>query len=233
MAKRVLPGIGLTAFWPYGSDNWNNDMDTNLLLLTALANCAVASRVTVVDGTADKTKIYLVPSIAASHANTIAIYNNDVSTPANSTWVYITPKEGWRAFVIDEAAPLDFLYGAWAPSQFTFSKAYMTQGYNQRWQTDLTVNAAFTQIAGAQTTRYRLAMTLVNLQFELSSAAAVADNSTIVTLPADYRPALPIRLPVASSVPGARVLIGTDGTVKTLGFTAAGQYSLSTDFSTF
>lgn len=229
MTKRVLPGLGLTAFWPYGSDNWNTDMDANLVLLAALANCAVASRVTLI-ASADQSKVYLVPSNAATNANKIAIYNNDVEVPANSGWIYITPKEGWRVFVIDEAAPLDFLYGAWAPNQFTFSKPYMVSGYDQRWRTDITVAAAFTQTAGRQTTRYRAAMTFCNLDLELTTAAAVTDGTTITTLPSDCRPPAAIMIAAASPLP-IRVVVGTDGTVKIYGASAATNFALHTNFS--
>lgn len=229
MSKRQLPGLGLTAFWPYGADNWNTDMDTNLLLLSALANCAVASRITAMAG-ADKTKLYIVPSNAADHPNTIAIYNNDVATPANSTWVYITPKEGWRAFIIDEGAPLDFVYGAWAPSQFTFSKAYMEVGYDQRWMTDLTLTAGFTLLNGRQNLRYRKAMTFVDLDLEVTTTAAVADGTTITTLPAGFRPPKTFQILSASPI-NIRVIIGDDGTVKAYGANAATTIAIHISFS--
>ena len=231
MTKRVLPGLGLTAFWPYGADNWNTDMDTNLVLLAALANCAVQSRVTAI-ASADITKVYIVPSAAGSNPNKIAIYNNDVATPANSGWIYITPKDGWRAFIIDEGAPLEWLYGAWAPSQFTFSKAYMISGYDQRWRTDLTVNAAFTQVVNRQVTRYRAAMTLGWLDFELSTTGAVADGTLMFTLPADCRPPLAVMLQATAGPPYVpRILVSANGEVRCYGVTATMNLSYHGNWS--
>lgn len=229
--KRVNNGLGLTSNWPYKSDNWNAEMDANLQRLSAMAGrVTVESRLTNV-ADMDKTKIYIVPSNAGSNPNAIAMWNND-PTPADQAWIYITPQPGWTAFVVNEAIPLDFLYGAWAPSQFTYADAYMKNGYDQRWLTDLTVNAAFTQNAGRQITRYRRAMTYIDLDFDLATSAAVADGVVMFTLPATYRPPKDIAMPVlANFVGAARIVIGADGTVKTYGFTNAAGYSFHQRFS--
>lgn len=229
--KRIIPGLGLTGFWPYMTDHWDTEMNANLVLLSAITGRLTAQSRTTAVADMDKTLVYIVPSNAASNPNAIAVWNND-PTPADQAWIYITPLAGWTAFIVNEAVPLDFLYGAWAPSQFTFSKDYMTVGYDQRWLTDLTVAAAFAQTAGMQVNRYRKAMTFVDLDLEVTTTAAAAAGTTITTLPAGYRPPGAIYLPVTSAVAGSRVLIGTDGTVKAYGFTAAGAYSLHVSFST-
>lgn len=228
--KRKIPGLGLTGFWPYMADHWDAEMNANLVLLSAITGRLTAESRTTNVADMDKTKVYIVPSNAGSNPNMIAVWNND-PTPEDQAWIYITPLPGWTAFIVNEAVPLDFLYGAWAPSQFTFSKSYMEVGYDQRWLTDLTVAAAFVQTAAMQANRYRKAMTFVDLDLEVTTSAATTAGTTITTLPAGYRPPAAIYIPVASAVAGSRVLIGTDGTVKAYNFTAAGAYSLHAHFS--
>ena len=228
--KRTLPGLGLTAFWAYMADNWNVEMDANLVKLSAMTGQLAAQSRTVGIGSWDKTKIYIVPASAADNPNKIAIWNND-PVEADQKWLYITPQEGWGAFVVDEAQQMQFLYSAWAPPQFTFSKAYMESGYDQRWLTDLTLASGFAQTANYQSNRYRRAMTFVDLDLEVTTTAAITNGTSICTLPAGYRPPANIVLPVASSIVGTRVIIGTDGTVKAYSFTAAGMFSLHAHFS--
>lgn len=228
--KRVNNGLGLTSNWPYKSDNWNAEMDANLQRLSAMAGrVTVESRLTNV-ADMDKTKIYIVPSNAGSNPNAIAMWNND-PMPADQAWIYITPQPGWTAFVVNEAIPLDFLYGAWAPSQFTYADAYMKNGYDQRWLTDLVFAAAFKQTPNNQPNRYRRAMTFIDLDLELTTTAAVADGTLITTLPATYRPPNNIWLPVASPFGGSRLIIGPDGKLNAYGFSAAGAYGLHAHFS--
>lgn len=228
--KRKIPGLGLTAFWPFLSSGWNTEMDTNLVLLSAITGRLTAESRTTNVADMDKTKVYIVPANAGANPNKIAVWNNDPQV-ADQAWIYIDPLPGWTAFIVNEAVPLDFLYGAWAPSQFTFSKSYMESGYDQRWMTDLTLAAGFTQIAGRQVLRYRRAMTFVDLDFELTTTAVQADGTAVLTLPAGYRPPLDILLPVTGSVANARVLIGADGTVRCYGFNAAGSFSFHGRFS--
>ena len=217
--KRKIPGLGLTAFWPYLSSGWNTEMDANLVLLSAITGRLTAESRTTNVADMDKTKVYIVPSNAGSNPNKIAVWNND-PVVADQAWIYIDPLPGWTAFIVNEAVPLDFLYGAWAPSQFTFSKSYMENGYDQRWLTDLTLASGWTQIAGRQALRYRRAMTFVDLDMELTAATMMADGSTIFTLPAGYRPPAAVMFGLVGTVMGARILIGVDGTVKCYGMAA-------------
>lgn len=230
--KRILNGLGLTAFWPFRTKNWNTEMDQNLLKLSAMTGqVTVESRTTGIEGW-DKTKIYIVPSNAAENANKIAVFNNDPQV-ADQAWVYITAQPGWVAFIVNEAQEMTFLYGAWAPSQFTFSKAYMETGYDQRWLTDLTLGTGFTQASGYQACRYRKAMTFIDLDLFVSITAAASNGALITTLPAGYRPPGQLILPVGAGVTAARVIIGTDGTVRAYNFSAAGTYGLQAHMSSF
>lgn len=94
MAKRTLPGLGLTGFWPLGQDGWNDENDANLRLLSAVVQGAVLSRTTALPGSPTNGNIYIVPS--GGDANKIAVRDD-------GAWVYLTPAAGWRVWVADDA----------------------------------------------------------------------------------------------------------------------------------
>lgn len=102
--SRVLPGIGLTAFWPYGFDGYNNDLDADLRKLSALVMPAVLSRVAALPGAPTDGQIYLLT--ATADANKIAVRDN-------GAWVLYAPNEGWQVYVCDEDAPYIYDGAAW------------------------------------------------------------------------------------------------------------------------
>lgn len=106
MAKRTLPGIlKLIGFWPLGSAGWNTEMDANLFRMSVLTQCAVESRTKAVSGF-EKSKVYIVPSNAAEHANYIAAHDGDA-------WQYIEPTDGLLVTVLDETLILRRKWGEW------------------------------------------------------------------------------------------------------------------------
>ena len=44
MAQRTLPGLGLVAYFPKGSDNWDDDMNQNMRLLSAVVQAVYQSK---------------------------------------------------------------------------------------------------------------------------------------------------------------------------------------------
>lgn len=104
--ERTLPGLGLTGFWTAGSDGWNSGMDANLRLLSALGQLSVISRTTTLPGSPANGSIYIVPSGAGSNPNAVAIRDN-------GAWVYVTPLEGFRAWVRDVDQTYVFDGSAW------------------------------------------------------------------------------------------------------------------------
>lgn len=90
--ERILPGLGIKAFWTAASDGWDSENDNNLRILSATTQLTVLSRVASVPGSPTAGDIYLLTS--GGNDKKIAIY--DVST-----WIYLTPKEGWTCFVSD------------------------------------------------------------------------------------------------------------------------------------
>ena len=103
MASRALPGLGLTGFWDYGT-NFKDGMDVNLRLLSAVTQLAVLSRVAAVPGSPSNGDIHLLT--AGANVDTLAVRDA-------GAWVYLTPLEGWKAFVRDTNATWVFVDGAW------------------------------------------------------------------------------------------------------------------------
>lgn len=105
MAKRTLPGLGLTGFWPLGTDGWNDENDNNLLMLSAVTQGGVLSRTTALPGSPTDGDIYIVPD------------GDLVDIPAvrdDGAWVYLTPSAGWRLWVADTANFAYFDGSDWA-----------------------------------------------------------------------------------------------------------------------
>lgn len=107
--ERTLPGLGLTGFWDLGS-GYKGQMDTNLRLLSALVQLSVKDRDAALPGSPSTGDIYIVESTDSTHPNEIAIWDGE---PGSEAWVYVSPGEGWIAYVEDEA--LHYLYdgSAW------------------------------------------------------------------------------------------------------------------------
>lgn len=92
--ERTLPGLGLTAYWTVGSNNWEAQHDPDTRMLSVLCQAAVISRVTNLPGSPANGDIYIVP-VGQPNADSIAARDN-------GAWVYYTPKEGWLVYVKDE-----------------------------------------------------------------------------------------------------------------------------------
>jgi hypothetical protein len=108
--ERTTPGLGLTAFWEVGSDGWGDQMDANLRTVSGVAQLVVKSKDTALPGTPSLGDIYLVPSDDATNPGKIAIWDGPVGTEA---WVYVTPTEGWMAYVTDLADTYRFESSGW------------------------------------------------------------------------------------------------------------------------
>lgn len=104
--ERALPGLGLEGFWTPGSSGWDADMDANLRLLSAVVQLSVLSATTALPGSPSDGDIYIVPSGAGSNPNAVAVRDN-------GSWVYLTPGEGWRAWVEDSEEFLFWNGMAW------------------------------------------------------------------------------------------------------------------------
>ncbi|RUW57176.1 DUF2793 domain-containing protein [Mesorhizobium sp. M8A.F.Ca.ET.021.01.1.1] len=105
MASRSLPGLGLTGFWDLGASDWKPGMDTNMRTLSVLVQTAVLSRTAALPGSPVDGNIAIVAT-AGPHLNDIAIFDA-------GAWVYVTPKEGHFAWVMDQEELVMFDGSGW------------------------------------------------------------------------------------------------------------------------
>ncbi|KAA5599843.1 DUF2793 domain-containing protein [Blastochloris sulfoviridis] len=84
-----------------------------LMMLDALVQCAVESRTLAAPPAEPVDGQRFV--VAGSGAGDWAGQGGAIAVRVDGGWRFITPREGWQAFVRDEGAVLGFLGGAWLP----------------------------------------------------------------------------------------------------------------------
>lgn len=102
--ERALPGLGLKAFHTPGSNGWDADYDVNIRTLSAVVHLKVLDRISAVPGSPTNGDIYLITGVT---------HQNDIAVRDNGAWVYLTPQEGWLAWVADEDTRYIFTGTAW------------------------------------------------------------------------------------------------------------------------
>ncbi len=120
MAKRNLPGLGLTGYWPLGSNNWGPENDINLRLLSALVQSRVLSRTVSLPGAPGDGSIYIAPT-GDPNVNKIAIRDEGV-------WVYLTPEEGYLCYVADEDIFVRFTGTSWSQCAMFYDPGIFISG---------------------------------------------------------------------------------------------------------
>lgn len=100
-APRILPGLGLTGFWPAGTNGWGNANDVNLRLLSALVQPVATDIVAALPTRVTTDLIYIL-----STDNTINVYDD-------GAWIKITPHVGWSMFVVNKTANYRFGGSSW------------------------------------------------------------------------------------------------------------------------
>jgi hypothetical protein len=108
MTDVVLPGIGLRAFWAYGENGWNTDMDSNLFTLSALTHLSVLSQTTALPGSPGDGDIYIVPHGAGANPDSVAVFTG-------TAWSYLTPTVGTIGYVRDASSYLHWDGTNWTP----------------------------------------------------------------------------------------------------------------------
>lgn len=115
MTAITLPNSDLSAGYLDGEAGWGPAMNRNLRILDALVNMRVAYRgLTTPPTGAVSGSLYIVGASAtgawAGKDNQLAIWmqGDDVV----SGWAFVLPKEGWRAYVVDESS--DYVYNGTA-----------------------------------------------------------------------------------------------------------------------
>lgn len=105
MPERIMPGLGLRAFYDPGQRDWGASVSADLRTLSAVVQLTALSRTTALPGAGNAGDIYIVPAGAASNAGEIALWDG---APGEEAWVYITPATGWEAWVTDAGERLRF-----------------------------------------------------------------------------------------------------------------------------
>jgi hypothetical protein len=111
MPERILPGLGLRAFYDPGQRNWGTSLSEDLRRLSALVQARAASRSTPLPVTGSAGQILIVPAAAGADANALALWDEVDGTAA---WVFLPPQEGWQFWVSDEVLHVRFSGGTWA-----------------------------------------------------------------------------------------------------------------------
>lgn len=91
MVGRVLPNLGLKAFYASGEDGWGADLSLGLLKLSVLVQGGVISKVNADPGAPADGDVYLFSGTHPTNANKIAIRDA-------GAWVYVVPLEGWGVY---------------------------------------------------------------------------------------------------------------------------------------
>jgi hypothetical protein len=110
MPERILPGLGLRAFFDPGQRNWGTSLSEDLRRLSALVQARATSRSTPLPVTGSAGQILIVPAAAAADANAVALWDEVDGTAA---WVFLTPQDGWQVWIIDEVLHVRFSGGVW------------------------------------------------------------------------------------------------------------------------
>jgi len=111
MPERIMPGLGLRAFYDPGQRNWGTSLSEDLRRLSALVQARATSRTAALPSTGTPGQIVIVPASASAHAHALALW--DQSPAGVPAWVFLTPEEDWQVWISDEARPVRFTGGAW------------------------------------------------------------------------------------------------------------------------
>ncbi len=110
MSERIMPGLGLRAFYAPGQRDWGESVSEDLRRLSVLVQARALSRSTPLPPAGSAGDVFLVPEAAAEHANALALWDGE---PGTEDWVHLAPQEGWEVWIADEARHERFTDGAW------------------------------------------------------------------------------------------------------------------------
>lgn len=95
MPSRILPGLGLKGDWDLGEDGWKAEMDTNLIVLSALVQPRVIDVVSADPGAPANGDIYFFDETHPTNANKVAIRDE-------GAWIFIAAFEGMEIYSVAE-----------------------------------------------------------------------------------------------------------------------------------
>ena len=111
MPERIMPGVGLRAYYDPGQRNWGTSLSEDLRRLSALVQARAASRTTPLPATGSTGQMLIVPAAAGADANALALW--DQSPAGAAAWVTLPPQDGWQVWIADEARHVRFTAGSW------------------------------------------------------------------------------------------------------------------------
>ena len=110
MPERIMPGLGLRAFYDPGQRNWGTSLSEDLRALSVLVQARALSRLAPLPASGNAGDITLVPADAAANANALALWDG---VPGAEDWVFLAPQPGWQVWIVDETRHVRFDAGAW------------------------------------------------------------------------------------------------------------------------
>tara|TARA_R110002072_G_scaffold294736_1_gene465125 strand:- start:436 stop:1110 length:675 start_codon:yes stop_codon:yes gene_type:complete len=105
MPERILPGLGLRAFYDPGQRDWGTSVSEDLRTLSVLVQARALSRSTPLPATGTAGDVYIVPPDAPINANALALWDG---APGSEAWVFFTPQPGWAVWIEDEVRAVRF-----------------------------------------------------------------------------------------------------------------------------
>jgi hypothetical protein len=86
---RAYPNLGLKGDWDLGEDNWKDDMDGNLLMLSVLCQGTFIDFAAVDPGAPAEGDVYVFTAAHPTQPNVVAAYDE-------AAWHYFAPHAGWK-----------------------------------------------------------------------------------------------------------------------------------------
>lgn len=91
MVSRVLPNLGLEAFFALGEDGWKDEADLNFLKLSVLSQAGAISKVAATPAMPAAGDVHIFGATHPTQPNRVAVFDDGV-------WKYFTPLEGWQVY---------------------------------------------------------------------------------------------------------------------------------------
>ena len=110
MPERIMPGLGLRAFYVPGQRDWGTSVSEDLRKLSVLVQARALSRSSALPASGSAGDVFIVPAGASANANEIALWDGE---PGAEAWVYITPAAGWQVWVADAGERVRFDGSGW------------------------------------------------------------------------------------------------------------------------
>lgn len=110
MPERILPGLGLRAFYDPGQRDWGTSVSEDLRTLSVLVQARALSRSTPLPASGAAGDVYIVPAEAPANANALALWDG---APGSEAWVFLTPQPGWVVWIEDEVRAVRFDEVGW------------------------------------------------------------------------------------------------------------------------